>query len=135
MEGFKYLGTSLTNQNSIQVEIKSRLKSGSTCYQSVHSLVSSNLLSKYIKIKMYRNVILSVLLCGCETWSLVLWKERRMRVFKNRLLRRIFESKRDELTGEWRELHIEELNYLYSSPNIVRVIKSRRIRWRMERCI
>ena len=65
----------------------------------------------------------------CENWSLILWEERRLRVFENRVLRRIFGPKRDEVTGEWRKLHNEELNDLYSSPNIVWVIKSRRIRW------
>ena len=66
---------------------------------------------------------------GCETWSLTLREERRLRVFENRVLKRIFVPRRDEVTGEWRKLHNEELNNLYSSPNIVRVIKSRRMRW------
>jgi hypothetical protein len=70
-----------------------------------------------------------VVLYGCETWSLTLREERRLRVFENMVLRRIFGPKRDEVTGEWRRLHNEELNDLHSSPNIVRVIKWTRMRW------
>ena len=70
-----------------------------------------------------------VVLYGCKTWALTFREERRLRVFENRVLRRIFRSRRDEVTGEWRKLHNEELNDLYSSPNIVPVIKSRRMRW------
>jgi len=76
---------------------------------------------------MYRNIILPVVLYGCETWSLTLREEHRLRVFENRVLRRIFGPERDEVTGEWKKLLNEELNNLYSLPNIVRVIKSRRI--------
>ena len=108
--------------------VKSRLKSGYTCYHSVQNHLSSSLLSKNLKIKIYGTIILPVVLYGCETWSLTLREERRLRVLENRVLRRIFGPRRDEVTGEWRKLHNEELN-LYCSPNIVRVIKSRRMRW------
>jgi len=91
------------------------------------SASASRLLSKSLKIRMYGTIILPVVSYGCETWSLTLRKERRMRVFKNRVLRRICGPKRDEVTGEWSKLNNEKLNVLYSSPNIVRVIKSRRM--------
>jgi len=74
-------------------------------------------------------IILSVVLYGCETWSLTLWEERKLRVFENMMMRRIFGPRREEVMGEKRKLHNEELNDLYSSPNIVRVIKWRRMRW------
>jgi hypothetical protein len=88
LEEFKYLGTTLTNQNSIQAEIKSRLKLGNACYYSVQDLLSSRLLSKNLKIKIYRTIILPVLY-GFEAWSLTLREERRVKVFENRVLRRI----------------------------------------------
>jgi hypothetical protein len=86
------------------------------------------LLSKYIKVKIYRTIILPVALYGCETWSLTLKEERRLRL-ESRVLRRIFGLKRDEVTGEWRKLHNEALNDVYCSPNIVQAIQSRRMRW------
>ena len=95
----------------------------------MQNLLSSRLLSKNLKIKVYRTVILHVVLYGCETWSLTLREERKLRAFENRVLRKIFGPRREEVTGEWRRLHNEELNDLYSSPNIVRVIKSRRMKW------
>jgi hypothetical protein len=93
------------------------------------SVLSSTLLTKNLKIKIYRNIILPFVLYGCETWLLTLQEERKLRVFENMVLRRIFGPRRDEVTGEWWRLHNEELNDLYCSANIVRVIKSRRMRW------
>jgi len=129
VEGFKYFGTTLTNQNSIAEEIKSRLRSGNACYHLVQNLLSSRLLTKNLKITIYRTIILPVVLYGCEAWSLTLQEERKLRVFENMVLRRIFGPRRDEVMGEWRRLHNEDLNDLYSSPNIVQVKKSRRMRW------
>jgi hypothetical protein len=83
----------------------------------------------YFCLKIYRTIILPFVLYGCETWSLILREERRLRVFENRVLRRVFGPERDEVTEEWRKLHNGELNYLYSLPNIVRVVKSRRMKW------
>jgi len=94
VEEFKYLGTTLTNQNSVQEEIKSRLKLGNPCYYSVQNLLSSSLLSKNVKIKIHRTLILPVFLYVCETWLLTLRED------ENRVLRRIFWPKRDEVTGE-----------------------------------
>jgi hypothetical protein len=80
-------------------------------------------------LKIYNTIILPVVLYGCETWSLTLREEHRLRVFENRVLRRIFGPTRDEVTGEWRKLHSGELHNLYSTPDIIRQIKSRRMRW------
>jgi hypothetical protein len=128
VEEFKCLGTTLTNQNSIHEEIKSRLKLGNACHHSVQNLLSSSLLSKDTKIRVYRTVVLPVVY-GCETWSVTLREAQRLRAFENRVLRRIFGPKRDEVTGEWRRIHNGERYDLYSSSNIIRVIKSRRMRW------
>jgi hypothetical protein len=124
---FKYLGTILTDQNCMHEEIKSRLNLGNSCYHSVQSLLSSCLLYRNIKVKIYKTIILPAALCGCETWPLTLREEHRLRVFENRVLSRIFGPKRDEVIEEWRKLHNRELHNLYSSPDIIRQIKS----WRM----
>jgi hypothetical protein len=87
-----------------------------------------SVLSKNLKIGIYKTLILPVVLYGCETWSLTLRDEHRLRVFENRVLRRLFGPKRDEVTGELRKLRNEELRDLYSSPSIIRIMKSRRMR-------
>jgi len=100
VEGFKYLGTTLTIQNSIREEIKSRLRSGNACYHSMQNHLSSRLLPKKLKIKIYRTTILPVVLYGYEAWSLTLREERKLRVFENMVLGRIFGPRKDEVTGE-----------------------------------
>jgi hypothetical protein len=97
MSQFKYLGTTVTNQNLIQEEIKRRLNSDNACYHSVQNLLSSRLLSKNVIIRIYKTIILPIVVYGCETWSLTLREEHRLRGFENRVLRRIFGLKRDEL--------------------------------------
>jgi hypothetical protein len=87
------------------------------------------MLSKNLKIIMYKTITFRVVLYGCETWCLTLREEHRLRVFENRVLRRIFRPKRVEVTGGWRKLHNEELRDLYYAPNIIRIIKSKRMRW------
>jgi hypothetical protein len=125
---FKYLGTTLTNQNDIHDELKSRLNSGNACYYSVQNLLSFRLISKNLKIKIYKTVILQVVLYGCETWSLALREEHSLRFFENRVLRKIFGPKREEV-GSWRKLHNDVFHRLYFSSNIVRMITSRWLRW------
>jgi hypothetical protein len=96
---FKYSGSTLTDQKCIHEEIRSRLNSGNACYHAVQNLLSSRLLSRNVKIKIYKTIILPVVLYGCETLSLTLREEHRLSVFENRVLRRIFRPKRDEVTG------------------------------------
>jgi hypothetical protein len=113
----------------IQEEIKRIMNSCYACYHSVQNLLSPRLLSKNVKIRICKSIILPVVLYGCETWSLTIREEHRLRVFEIRVLRRIIGPKRDDLTGEWRKLHNEELRDLYSSPSIIRTSKSRKMRW------
>jgi hypothetical protein len=122
---FRYLGTTITDQNLIHEEIKRRLNSGNAYCHSAHNLLSSRLLCINIKIKIYKTIILPVVLYGCETLSLTFMKENRMRVSENRVLR-IFGPKWDEVTRGWRKLHNEELHNLYTSPTIFRMVKWRR---------
>ena len=130
VEQLKCLGTTRTNQNSTQEEIKRRLKWRSASYNSVQNLLSYRLLSKNIKSKIYRTIILSVVLYGCETWSLLMREECRLRVFEKRVLRRIFGPKKDEVTGEWRKLHNEELSDLYASLTFFGSSKREEWDWR-----
>jgi len=116
VEEFRYLGTNLINQNSIQEENESRLNSGNAYYHSVQNLLSFSLLSKNIKIKVYRTIILRVVWYWCESWSSTLREERRLTVL------RIFGPKRGEVT-DWRKLQNEGLSDPYCSPNSVRMIK------------
>ncbi|KAJ4446760.1 hypothetical protein ANN_13457 [Periplaneta americana] len=129
VEKFKYLGATVTNRNDTREEIKHRINMGNACYYSVEKILSSSLLSKNLKVRIYKTVILPVVLYGCEAWTLTLREEHRLRVFENKVLRKIFGAKRDEVTGEWRKLHNTELHALYSSPDIIRNIKSIRLRW------
>jgi sorting nexin-29 len=103
----KYLGSTLKDENCIHEEIRNRLNSGNACYHAVQNLLSSRLVSRNVKIKIYETIILHVVLYGCETLSLMLREEHRLRVFEDRVLRRIFGPKRDEVTGGWRKLHNE----------------------------
>ncbi|KAJ4450351.1 hypothetical protein ANN_01772 [Periplaneta americana] len=127
VERFKYLGATVTNINDTREEIKRRKIMGNACYYSVEMLLSSSLLSKNLKVRIYKTVILPVVLYGCETWTLTLREEQRLRVFENKVLRKIFGAKRDE--GEWRKLHNAELHALYTSPDKIGNIKSRRLSW------
>jgi hypothetical protein len=89
--------------------------------------LSSRLLSRNVKVKICKTIILPVVLYGCETWSLVPREEQGLRIFETRVLRRIFGCKRDEVTREWRKLHSKELHNLYSSPDIIRQVKKNKM--------
>jgi hypothetical protein len=109
----------VTNQNLIQEEIKRRLNCGNICYHSVQNLLSSRLLLKNVKLKIYKNIILPLVLYGCETWYLIVREEHKLRVYEIRVLTSIFGPKRDEMMGGWRKLYNEELHNLYSSPSMI----------------
>jgi hypothetical protein len=100
VEVFKYFGTNLTGQNSIAEEIKSRLSSGNACYHSVQEHLSSRMLSNNLKLKIYRTIIMPIVLFGCETWSKTLREESKLRLFENMVLRRIFGPRTGQVTGE-----------------------------------
>jgi hypothetical protein len=110
-------------------EINSRINSVNACYHSVHSFFFSRLPSSNVKVKIYNTIIPPIVLYGCETQSLILREEHKLRVPENRVLSKISGPKGDEVMGEWRKLHNGELHNLYSSPSIIRQVKSRRTRW------
>jgi hypothetical protein len=112
------LGVTVTNRNCIHKEIKRKLNSGNYCYHSVQNLE---------KMKMYKTIVFPLNLQECETWFLTLREENRLRVFENKMLRRIFGPKRDEVTGGWKKLHNEEFRDVYSLPGIIRIMKARRM--------
>jgi hypothetical protein len=120
---FTCSGMTVTNQNLIQEEINRRLNLVIACYHPVQNLLSSHLLPKNLKIKIYKTIILPVVLYGCEMWPPTLREEHRWGVFESGVLRRISGPKRDEVMGDWRKLYNEELHNLYSSPSITRMVK------------
>jgi hypothetical protein len=115
----------ITNQNLMQEEIKRRLNSGNSCHRSVQNLLPFRLLSKNLRIRKYKTIILPMVLDGYETLSLALREEYRLMVFEKRVFRRIFGEKRNKMTGGWRKLQNEELHNFQSSPSIIRMMKSR----------
>ena len=119
---FKYMETTLTNQSFIYEEIKGRLNSGNSLDHSDQDLLSSSLPAKNLNIKIHRSIIFPVVLYGCETWSLTLREEHRLRMFEYCALRKIFGPKVDDVIRGWRKLHNKEINDLYSKPNIIWVI-------------
>ena len=99
VEKFKYLGVTVTNTNDIGEEIKRRINMDNACYYSLKKMLSFHLLSKKLKVNIYKTIISPVVSYGCETWSLTLREEHRLRVFENNVLRKIFGAKRNEITG------------------------------------
>jgi hypothetical protein len=128
VSNFDYLGMRLSNRNSFEEEVKMWLGSGNGSCHSAQT-EPSRVLCQNVTIKIHQIMILPVVQHGSETWSLTVREEHKLRVFENRLLRRIFGPKRDGVTGGWRKLHNEELHNLYSPPSINRITKPRRMRW------
>jgi hypothetical protein len=118
----------LYSKNLVYEKIKSRLNFSNSCYHSVQKLLFSRLLSKNIKIKIYKTIHLPAVLYGYEIWSLTLTEEHGLGVFGNRVLRRIFGPNRGEIIGGWRKLHNEEFHNLHSSPNIIIMIRSKKLK-------
>ena len=118
----------VTNQNSIQEDLRTDWSQRMSVLSLGAEFWSPSLIAKNINFKIHWNIILPLVLYGCETWTLTLTEERRLRVSENRVLRRIFGLKREEVTRQCRKLHNEEPNDLYTSPSIDRVIKLRRMR-------
>jgi len=116
---FKHLGAYITSKNGVTEEIKIRLVSGNACFYSL----PSQLISRKLKLKIYRTVILPVILYGCESWSRTLSDEHKLRVFENKVLRKIYGPKRGATTGEWRRLHNEKFHGLYNSLDVLRIMK------------
>ncbi|KAJ4426392.1 hypothetical protein ANN_27206 [Periplaneta americana] len=123
VEKFKYLGATVTNINDPWEEIKRRINMANACYYSVEKLLSSSLLSKNLKVRIYKTVILLVVLYDCETWTLTLREEQRLRVFENKVVRKIFGAKRDEVTGERRKYTSKSLYQSAKSGNAERLIQ------------
>jgi len=121
IETFKYYRAYVISKN----EATDRLISGNACFYSVQKLLTSRFISRKMKLKIYRTVILPVILSGCESWSTTLADEHKLRVFENKVFRKIYGPKRDEMTGKWRRLHNEELHGLYDSLDVVKILKSR----------
>jgi hypothetical protein len=109
---FKYLGMTVTSKNLVWEESKRRLNTGNACYHSVQNLVYSCLLSKNVEVRIYKTIMLPVVLYGCGTWYLTVKEEHKLRVFENRVLGSIFGPKKDGVIGGWRKLHNEELHNL-----------------------
>jgi hypothetical protein len=121
---FRYLATTVTHRSSMRGEMQSRQDARSAYWRSVRKHFPFRFLSENIEIKIHRRTFLRVHLYGCETWLVTLREGHRLRVFENRVLR-----EREEVAGDWRRLHDEELHHLYRSPHIIRMIRLRRMRW------